>query len=167
MWFSNRRAKWRREEKARTQKRPLGLDGSQIVQHHNGIPTPSSSVSSAGSAGSTASASSSNGSNNHGCGVMSPQHSALLNSQQLNQSISSSTPLIGGDTKAALAAAAVATSNSINGINGNLTNSSSNGSTGVSPVATPTARYPQQAMPPTSFMQPSHMYTNLQHMDYG
>lgn len=94
----------------------------------------------------------------------------MLSSQQLvNQTIPCTTPLLSnGDSKTAIAAAAVAATT--NGLNGNVANGTTNGSTGVSPAATPTARYPHQAMPPTGFMQPSaHMYTNLQHsMDpYG
>jgi hypothetical protein len=164
VWFSNRRAKWRREEKARAQKRPHGIDGTQIVQQHNGIPTPSSSVSSSGSAGSTASAaSSSNGSgggHNTGCGVLSPQHASMLNSQSIvSQSVTSTTPLLtNGDSNAALAAAAIAANN--NNTNGN-NNGSTNGSTGVSPAATPTARYPHQAMPPNFMQHGTHMYANL------
>uniref|UniRef100_A0AC34G7W1 Homeobox domain-containing protein n=1 Tax=Panagrolaimus sp. ES5 TaxID=591445 RepID=A0AC34G7W1_9BILA len=166
VWFSNRRAKWRREEKARAQKRPHGIDGAQIVQQHNGIPTPSSSVSSSGSAGSTASAaSSSNGSgggHNTGCGVLSPQHASMLNSQTIqSQSITSTTPLLtNGDTNAALAAAA---SNIANGTN----NGSANGSTGVSPAATPTARYPHQGMPQSYITHGTHMYPNPIDYSYG
>ena len=160
MWFSNRRAKWRREEKARNQKRPHGIDGAQIVQQHNGIPTPSSSVSSSGSAGSAASAaSSSNGSgggHNTGCGVLSPQHTSMLNSQSISQTMTSTSLLTNGDSNAALAAAAVAASNNVNGTNG-----STNGSTGVSPAATPTARYPHQTMPQNFMQNGTHMYANL------
>jgi hypothetical protein len=165
VWFSNRRAKWRREEKARAQKRPHGIDGAQIVQQHNGIPTPSSSVSSSGSAGSTASAaSSSNGSgggHNTGCGVLSPQHASMLNSQTIqSQSITSTTPLLtNGDSNAALAAAAIAANNNNNANGAN--NGSANGSTGVSPAATPTARYPHQAMPHNFMQYGTHMYANL------
>lgn len=159
MWFSNRRAKWRREEKARAQKRPHGVDGAQIIQQHNGIPTPSSSVSSSGSAGSTASAaSSSNGSgggHNTGCGVLSPQHASMLNTQTISsQSIASTAPqiLTNGDSNTVLAAAVVVSNN---------TNGSANGSTGVSPAATPTTRYPHQAMPPNFMQHSTHMYANL------
>uniref|UniRef100_A0A7E4VH44 Paired box protein Pax-6 n=1 Tax=Panagrellus redivivus TaxID=6233 RepID=A0A7E4VH44_PANRE len=173
VWFSNRRAKFRRETKARDQKRACG-EGAQIIQQHNGIPTPSSSVSSSGSAVSNGSAtSSSNGSIGHGCGgVLSPQHPTMINgvngtNPSIPQAVTSTPLLSNGDSVNSAIAAISATNSSSNGLS---TNGSNNGSTGVSPAATPTARYPHQAMPPTGFMQPgAHMYTNLPHtMDpYG
>ncbi|KAI6188538.1 hypothetical protein M3Y98_00365600 [Aphelenchoides besseyi] len=157
VWFSNRRAKYRREEKMRKQRGETCPTSNPAGNHHphNGsAPTPSSSVSSSGSAASTTG---SLGSAGVGC-VLSPPSSTANGTSVLNgnSSMSALNCMLPGQTaldssqhNAALAAAAAAASQPLNGTDA----SSPTGTNGLS------NRYNNSMT--HGFIQPNQMYTNL------
>ncbi|KAI6235078.1 hypothetical protein M3Y95_00013200 [Aphelenchoides besseyi] len=157
VWFSNRRAKYRREEKMRKQRGEACPTSNPAGNHHphNGsAPTPSSSVSSSGSAASTTG---SLGSAGVGC-VLSPPSSTANGTSVLNgnSSMSALNCMLPGQTaldssqhNAALAAAAAAASQPLNGTDA----SSPTGTNGLS------NRYNNSMT--HGFIQPNQMYTNL------
>ncbi|KAI6177253.1 hypothetical protein M3Y97_00886800 [Aphelenchoides bicaudatus] len=153
VWFSNRRAKYRREEKMRKQRGeticPTNNTSNSMHPHNGGAPTPSSSVSSSGSNSTTGSSLGSAGVGAN-C-VLSPPSSAqtngtasnLVNGSALGCMIPAQTSLDQNSQSVSLAAAA---------------SQQLNGSGAASPSAL-NGRYNQGVA--HSFIQPNQMYTSL------